>query len=99
MAKNPSAWANNDIKPVAGWTPATKQKSLFANNITKSKTAFNPVNKQISSWAVFQNTSAAYLYDSPTMRYDDTPIRGYDFLVPTTNTINNKRPAAWAVVV
>lgn len=99
MAKNPTSWSNNDAKPPANWLPVTKQKAVWSNNITKKAAKFTPVVKGNTAWSSVQSNVAPWTYDSATQKYDDTPLRGYDLLTPTTNTINNKVPTAWAAVV
>lgn len=99
MARNPTPWSNNDVKPPSGWTGAAKSLTAFTNNITKRATAFTQSTKQNTSWGLEANVSAPWLYDDATQKYDDTPVRGYDYLVPTTNTINSKLPTAWPQVV
>lgn len=99
MAKNPTPWSNNDVKPPANWTPATKQTATWSNNIAKSPAQFTPVAKNTTTWGLELNVSNPWLYDDPTQKYDDTPLRGYDYLIPVTNTINSKLPTGWNPVV
>lgn len=99
MARNPTTWSNNDTKPPAAWVGSAKNITAYVNNITKLPAAFIPATKQNTSWGNEAVTSDPWLYDDATQKYDDTPVRGYDYLIPTTNTINGKIPTAWPVVV
>lgn len=99
MARNPTNWSNNDVKPPASWSGVAKSVSPWSNNITKRPAVFTPVAKQNSAWQSALNSSNPWLYDDATQKYDDTPLRGYDYLVPTTNTINNLKPTGWAQVI
>lgn len=99
MARNPTNWSNNNVKPPAGWSPTAKNPAIFVNNITKMPTAFTPVGKENTDWGNQSTAAEPWPYDSPTMKYDDTPLRGYNYLVPVSNTINGKIPTAFVQVI
>lgn len=98
MPKNPTPWSNNDIKPAAAWTPATKGTSVWANNITKKLTAFTSIVKNAVSWGNESVVQTPYLYDSATLAYDSA-TRSYDYTNPQSNQLNSKNPTRYTVVV
>jgi hypothetical protein len=99
MPRNPTNWSNNDVKLPAPWSGTAKTTASWSNNITKVPAVFTPVIKNNTAWNLEGVVSAAWLYDDATQKYDDTPVRGYDYLTPSTNEINSKLPTAWAVVI
>jgi hypothetical protein len=99
MARNPTTWSNNDVKLPGTWSGVAKNTTAFTNNIVKATTLFTTINKENTAWNLTTSSLEPWLYDDATQKYDDTPVRGYDYLVPATNTINDKLPTAWTGVV
>lgn len=95
MPKVPTNWSNNDVKPAASWTPATKGKSVWANNVTKSLTAFTSIVRNLVSWGNESTTQVPYLYDSATLTYDSA-TRSYDYTNPQTNQLNGLNKTPWS---
>jgi hypothetical protein len=76
-----------------------RNPTTWSNGINKAPARYTSIAKQTTAWGLETAVSAPYLYDDPTMKYDDTPVRGYDLLVPVTNTLNGKLPVAWSTVI
>ena len=98
MAKVPTNWSNNIVKPAATWAPATKNASPWTNNITKKLTAFTPATKNNSNWQGTGQPLTPNIYDSATDLYDSA-TRAYDFASAQTNQLNTKNPTQYTVVV
>lgn len=98
MPKVPTNWSNNDVKPAASWTPATKNASPWANNITKKLTAFTGIVKNNVSWFGTGSPFTPNIYDSATDLYDSA-TRGYDYTMAQSNQLNAKNPTRYTVVV
>jgi len=47
-------------------------------------------------WSGGAVTEIPYLYDSPTMTYDDSTV-GYDYLNPQANQLNGLEPTLWGI--
>lgn len=99
MARNPTTWSDNDVKVPAGWTGTTKNATAYTDNVTRNPTAYTTVDKENTDWGNGSPTAEPWLYDDPTQKYDDTPLRGYNYLIPSNNTLNSKVPTAYEEVV
>lgn len=97
MAKNPSKWSNNDIKPATNWAPVTKQKSVWANNVTKNPAKFTPVAKSTDVWGINYQPAQTYFYNDTNMTYNN-PYVQFNHLL-NQNQLNQRAMTRWAVVV
>lgn len=86
-AEVPIVWSNTLPKSPSVWSVATKAASQWSG-----------INKNSTVWVPMQSLLVAWHYDDATQKYDDTPIRGYDYFDPVTNSINDKKPTAWAAL-
>lgn len=100
MSKNQTPWSNNDIKPSTAWVNNdVKPLSSWTDNDVKNTAIYTEVTKNDTAWQSTVASLESWLYDSASQKYDDTPVRGYDYLVPQTNQLNTKNPTAWSQVV
>lgn len=100
MPKNQTNWTNNDDKPITPWADNdVRNQTDWENNVSKNPTAYIETEKNETDWISTNTNLESWLYDDPTMRYDDMPVRGYDYLVPATNQLNTKNQTAWEQVV
>jgi hypothetical protein len=93
MAKNPTTWANNDVKPPANWTPATKPIASWADNVTKHPALYTPVTKNADSWG-HSTALQTYFYDDANITYDSV-LTEYNYLV-NNNQLDQKGVTLWS---
>lgn len=96
MARNPTPWSNNDVKPPVSWTGAAKSTTAYVNNITKHPTAFTPITKQNNSWGVTFGRQT-YFYNDSNMIYNDPNVE-YNYLL-NQNQLNQDLVTRWGQVV
>lgn len=94
MAKNVTAWSNNDVKPTDFWVAVAKNAAQWANNLTKSVVQVTPVAKNSSAWRSTA-VQTPYAYVSSSIPYN-SPTLGYTYSNPTMNQLNTKGTTAWS---
>lgn len=93
--KQPTQWANNDVKVPQGWTPATKKLAHFTNNLTKTPTRYTVQGKSLDSWNP-EHALQTYFYDDSKFTYDSN-LTEYDYLV-NSNNLNQRGQTAWSPI-
>lgn len=64
------------------------------SNATKNTNQWVKVGRNGSQWQSTATQQVPYLYDSPTITYDNAFT--YDYLAPIANQTNNKNASMWS---
>jgi hypothetical protein len=97
MARNPTNWSNNDVKPPASWSGVAKGVANWANNITKVPAVFTQRTKSVDAWGVNYQRAQTYYYNDSNMIYNDPNVQ-YNYLL-NSNQSNQKLITRWGQVV